>query len=359
MAVVSHLPVTFFVAIVFVCTLACGIVAVAYAKWYSIDHPLVTLLDYGVYWKCQRLGLQSTRDCSRIDTFSNIVSGCSRSGDEMLQKSKALAGTATAAPIVLALAAAGFFAPNQWEMIGRWSGCFLTTIGVALHAFSVGWGAYMYDSWYFCGLSYCDYQRSIGSPITTCSSKPGAAFYFEVAALILSVVLLATQGVLTVRKLRSLHSAAGTAKEPTTDDSRVSNHLSSVFPIPTDPSVRTPAVAVEAAAGVSSPMQRGAVSEVPTNKLRLGSQSPIPELIPELGVVPSGRPPAPDRWPDFSQRTLSPNNVLPDGEWILDAACGLYWSNTEQLYVHLESGLFYDPHSCMWFDSETNEWFEA
>lgn len=52
-----------------------------------------------------------------------------------------------------------------------------------------------------------------------------------------------------------------------------------------------------------------------------------------------------------------PRPALPEGDWVLDPDSGLYWSETNYLFLHLDTGQFFDPNTNMWFDSATQEWY--
>jgi hypothetical protein len=45
------------------------------------------------------------------------------------------------------------------------------------------------------------------------------------------------------------------------------------------------------------------------------------------------------------------------GDWEYDAACGLFWSETEGLYFDAASNHFYHPLSEQWFDPAEDQWY--
>eukprot|EP00759_Apiculatamorpha_spiralis_P005396 PhF_6_TR13248/c1_g1_i1/m.20997 len=84
----------------------------------------------------------------------------------------------------------------------------------------------------------------------------------------------------------------------------------------------------------------------------------------QLQQQPPNPPPRDDRSPP--QATTATNQVPPpppaqpaglNGDWKVDEN-GLLWSEKEQLYFDTESGQYYDPFRGLWFNSETNEWYE-
>ena len=57
---------------------------------------------------------------------------------------------------------------------------------------------------------------------------------------------------------------------------------------------------------------------------------------------------------------MDPVYKLAEGEvddWVLDEDSGLWWSDTAQYYLHVESGHFYDPSTGWWCDPDGN-WYE-
>lgn len=322
------------VGILVLIAVAFSVASIAHAKWYTIDHPTVLVRDYGVHRVCETVGLASAMACSGL-RFDDITVVCTRDSSEMLQKARALAGTATASPFVCVISLVFFLLGHQEKRTwARWAGCLCCSAAAMMQAFSIAWSAYMYHNWYFCSTNYCEYQKQVGNTLA-CSSRAGVSWYLMIASLGFSCCILVVQAVKLVAVLRRRAKLQASLRSKQ------------------EPAARTAAnmwqARVEAAPDATVHVHRAA--------------SPTPkepaQLAPVAASPATGMPPPPLRWPDFSCRQLSAHNTLPDGVWTLDSACGLYWSNDEQLYVHLESGLFYDPHSQMWFDSETGDWFEA
>ena len=63
------------------------------------------------------------------------------------------------------------------------------------------------------------------------------------------------------------------------------------------------------------------------------------------------------QWYDPKAKLWLPSErPLPDGDWVFDESSGLFWSDTEFLYLDRATGNFYDPKSCQWYNSETKTW---
>mmetsp|Transcript_53241 Transcript_53241/g.163807 ORF Transcript_53241/g.163807 Transcript_53241/m.163807 type:complete len:279 (-) Transcript_53241:60-896(-) len=47
----------------------------------------------------------------------------------------------------------------------------------------------------------------------------------------------------------------------------------------------------------------------------------------------------------------------PEGDWVYDESCGLYWSDAEYLYLDTNTNQYYDPKSGQWYDPESQSWY--
>lgn len=47
----------------------------------------------------------------------------------------------------------------------------------------------------------------------------------------------------------------------------------------------------------------------------------------------------------------------PEGDWVYDEASGLYWSDTEYLYLDTLTNQYFDPKSSQWYDPASQTWY--
>jgi hypothetical protein len=59
----------------------------------------------------------------------------------------------------------------------------------------------------------------------------------------------------------------------------------------------------------------------------------------------------------YRQTTQQANGPPAGGDWVHDAASGLWWSDAEQLYLDTVTYQYYDPHSGNWYDPESQQWY--
>lgn len=283
----------------------------AIARWYNIEEPTVLAQNIGLFRSCSALGLSESRDCSSL-SFSDITVVCGRDGSAMLARVRALCATSIIGPLLLLLSlclGVGWSSAS----VAVWGSCVCGTAGVLLIAFTVAWSVYLFEGWYYCGTPYCQWRTTLGAS-GACSSNMGISWYLVIGGLACSLLALI---ILVIRLIVRLRLQSAPIAESSMKYSKPASSTTSLAKV---------------SATISLP------------------HAHAPE------VHSHSRPPPPTTWPDFAAYELDDDNILPDGEWVRDDTCGLYWSNDEQLYVHLASGLFFDPHSQMWFDSDTNEW---
>jgi hypothetical protein len=305
------------VVVLMVIGVALGLLGVGLAQWYSIDEPTVLVANIGLFRSCTTVGLSAIQVCSPV-SFDDISVVCGKDGAAMLSRVRSLRATCILGPIFVLLSLA-FGTRRNTPSWAIWTSIICGSIGVLFLAFVVSWSVYLFDSWYYCGNSYCYWRETLGAS-GACSSTMGASWYLVIGGLIAVTLGLIALVARLVYRLRLVGDRSATFQL---------KHAFAVAPMP--------------------------VQWDEQDALPEASPSPptahAPDFEPECS-----RPPPPTSWPDFSKCELDDDNALPDGEWIKDGASGLYWSNEEQLYVHLESGMFFDPHSQMWFDSQANEW---
>jgi hypothetical protein len=49
----------------------------------------------------------------------------------------------------------------------------------------------------------------------------------------------------------------------------------------------------------------------------------------------------------------------PEGDWVFDEECGMYWSEQEFLFMDPYTQHSYDPNSDMWYDPDAEEWYQG
>lgn len=113
---------------------------------------------------------------------------------------------------------------------------------------------------------------------------------------------------------------------------------------------------------------------VPAKETAKREQAPSGVAQPEQNKAAAERMPtatAPEPSNDASRAADPPRNSaptdqagaakaapeLPAGDWVYDAESGLYWSEEAYLFLHLDSGQFFDPNTGMWYDAATEEWY--
>lgn len=292
-----------------------GLLGVGLAQWYDINEPTVLVKNVGLFRACSTFGLSTTKECSSV-SFDDISVVCGKDGSTMLARVHSLRATCILGAIFVLLSV-GLGVKRSTPSWAIWASITCGSSGVLFLAFVVAWSVYIFDSWYYCGNSYCYWRESLGAT-GACSSSMGSSWFLVIGALISSTLGLVVLVIRLIYRLRLV------------GDKSVEFQLKHAFE--------------------ASPMPAQWDVHAVT-----ASPSPPTAHAPDAEAECS-RPPPPTTWPDFATCELDDENVLPDGEWVKDGVSGLYWSNEEQLYVHLESGMFFDPHSQMWFDSHANEW---
>jgi hypothetical protein len=252
----------------------------------------------------------SQEDVPKI-SYANLNVLCSRDGAEMDQRHFATQGTVISG-MILSFMAFTMSAIDASVLIKVQivTGLFAST----LQAFAAGWSAHSLEQWYYCNRAPCTYMREAAlaqsNPVPTCSYKRGAAWNLQVAAAVSSFIALVL--VLIASKLRKKPGSEMAVPTKATPPSKTKeNHQ--------------PANSAAKPQQDHSAKPRGPMTK-PAN---VGAQAP------------------------------EPRNALPEGDWVFDKASGLYWSENEKLFLHLESAMFYDPATDMWCNSENNEWFHA
>ena len=251
---------------------------------------------------CSRVAQKLQTSAPRLefqDVNYTLTSGsCARKGSDVKFRFNCMRGLLIAATIVafFSFVLSAFMAFRPAYTLVRILSVILPVLSAFAAAACGGLFVFTIEKWLYCDKKYCDLFGA-----TDCTNKYAFSLYIDGAEIILCIVGTALAAVSLCLNPRDAESQETGGNEPASQDMQEAT---------TDP---------EAAPADSSQQVRS--KEPPTQE---------------------------DRPPD-----------LPEGDWTFVADCGMYWSEENYLYLHLESGQFYDPNSGMWYNSETGEWFYA
>ena len=377
-----------------------GLVGTDAVKLYETESRTsteTTKTEYGLWQVCSTVTgrAKSCAGASTIYRKDHIFPTCTKS----YQTVGARWG-ATAAFVILGILtslitiALVLLCRNSFAIILAISGCcFLTVL-----SFGIACAIYIPTllNWYFCGKRYCTAFRTTDT--VACKEKFSlGSILFLVAcgcalvALILSLIHCAVSPRSSQTPAAAASKGAPSALPPTAPTPMPTRPIPTQQPQPiAPPTVRqnTPVGRPITTAGDSSSntnMTRpahtptGRRNPTPPHAARRhsGTSTPITDKAPP---APKGRPgpsPVPMHQPPvqkvktpppaavaYIEKTedapMDPVYKLAEGEvddWVLDEDSGLWWSDTAQYYLHVESGHFYDPSTGWWCDPDGN-WYE-
>lgn len=346
-------------------SVALSVLSLSFERWYdyTVEGVETTI---GVFHNCT--------GGSCVDVFPSyptILSPCTRSGEEAAKFMYGLLAIVLAGGVASLLGLLAEVLPCPTRIAGSVLFLFATLCAGAM----VLWSLYIWEGWYYCGEGYCAWNRSVNNvtSTTTCTDGMGRSWWFIVGATAASLVSFACSvpaaceraPPATSEPIRSMEAHPHSPDRAAAD--RIGVYQEEQQPLPPRVIVATPPPAV---------LQAGPLRTLPQGTATASSMASEP-LVREV-FMPAEPPAVVTAAPLVSEpqrpvrRYKAPQipaairraangliNQLPEGEWEYDSVSSLYWSDTEQLFLHLESGMFYDPATEMWYNSEEERWFRA
>lgn len=291
--------------------LGCAIAAAVETKWYSVTLSGTTI-DYGLFRSCAN----STCEDTKYPDFNGV---CTRSDAD-----KRWLGIKITAIIGMAMSFVGALtALSQAKRFAvmRIVALLLASLGTG---FAGGFAVYFLQYWYFCDTTPCKMWATTG--ITSCSDGIVYSLYLQLAATGCNFIGLVF-GAVALIQLPPEKSGGGAAVAAAASSSAdgaqppAERQLEFVDESPRDDAQQ------QQQQQPQESHQNGDLQHDVVQKQQQGEQ-PVEEAVPEL----------------------------PEGDWIFDEASGMYWSEEAYLFLHLESGWFYDPNG-YWYDGEN--WIAA
>lgn len=303
-------------AALFIAACACNAAAIIVINWIGITRGAVAY-KYGLWYLTRSDESPEPSKYTQV-SFDDISVVCSRSGTDMEIRNNAARATAVAGLILAFLAAVSSALDGSKTIKLQAAMGFVATF---LQIFTAAWVAFIYENWYYCSRSPCDFERAKAVAqslaVPTCSSKRGHSWNLEVAAAAMSFV-----GTILVFVALAL-------RKPSLKEAKA--------PVPKRP----------AAAASSEEMAPVASASI--------KSTGAAERRPPSGPV--SKPAAVrEAAPGPKVGTAEARDALPAGDWVFDEQSGLYWSAKEKLFLHLETAMFYDPDTGMWCNND-GEWF--
>jgi hypothetical protein len=301
----------FAAAVFFLCAAVCGAAAVIVIDWFRVNRNGI-LAKYGLWYQTKSDSLDAADNFPQIGFNSIITTLCFRDGSSMEHRNYVSQGTAVTG-LILAFIACTLSPINNGAVLKVQIGVAL--IATFLQIFTASWAAYIYENWYYCDRTPCVFLRDLavagGNTPAPCSYRRGSAWNLQVGAACCCFVglLLAILAKLLRKKVGKEITMPAKAAAP--------------------PAAPSAPVHVDGERPHNSGKPRGPTTK-PANVLEANSAAHV---------------------------TREGKNELPPGDWVFDRASGLYWSENEKLFLHLETAMFYDPATDMWCNSETGEWF--
>ena len=321
----------------------CGAAAVIIIDWFHINRG-GRYHWYGLFYQTDSTVLDAPDAFGQIG-FDDLTNICARSGVAMGHRNDVTQGTAVTG-LILAFLASMVSVIDFDRMV--YVQLLLALLASFFQIFALSWSAYIFESWYWCGMTACDYDLAVEKLLSAahvpCFQTRGRGWNVQVGASVCAFIGLVL--VLVAWVVRKPKHPKGTTdpkvekakNEPT---ARANQGASEMTVVPVAAAQQAPAQQVgtqSRAAHEPTLPPRG-----PMSKPKLPRDSPAPA--------------APAHPVAETQQTGGAKNALPPGDWVLDPQSGLYWSEQEKLFLHLDTAMFFDPSTGMWCNSETGEWF--
>ena len=302
-------------------------VALGTNSWYSVlaDNSVTY---YGLFKTCDA----TLTVCNANPYNDEFYSDCTRTGSELANRYHVLQGLCIAGLVFSVITGLAALASKKISPTVSYVVVFLALLTAVLLFACALYFSQTFERWRFCDRHICELKRKEGSQ-QACDGSYGFSLAFlciAIGAAFLSFVFSLVRVALGEWTVEKQPAATAATNEPT---------RAAGSPAAAKARTATPGASQQPTEVVAT---QGGWDAQPT-ALPAASE-PAPRAAPSASVL-------------YADDQVPP--PPPNGDWVLDPQCKMYWSQQEFLYLDPYSRHCYDPNSDMWYDPEADEWYKG
>lgn len=221
-------------------------------------------------------------------------------------------------------------------------------------AAGVGLWVMSIQGYFFCETTYCEMLALTSGSADGCTESFGLSFYIAAASMGTCIAVLVLAVVIMVgRKKKSVETEPVAGGEDTKDDttaaptevtSGAEKNDGDAAPAAADSSAKQEATTTD--------QQNGSDDTNGTTTAANDAEDTPAKQQPAANGGTSPSSPSPARGSDGA---VDAEKL--EGDWVFDDDSGMYWSESNYLFLNPENGHYYNPNADQWFNPDTQEWY--